>query len=107
MKVIITRVSLSLPCKIPVLPGTPEADAPLEDRIEYCATDAWWFVGQIPTCDLHLRGVLKLMDDDYDAFMADFLATHPEWDERIPNDSERKPWAERYRYSDDIQREEP
>ncbi len=107
MEVSIHRVSISLPCRIPVMPGTSKTDAPLEDRIEYCATDAWWFVGAIPTCDEHLRVVLRMMGDDYDAFLRDFIEEHPMYEGRIPNETERLPWNERHRYETDIMREAP
>jgi hypothetical protein len=44
-------------CGIPVLPGTSEVDAPLEDRTELCAVDANWLIGAVPTCDHHARVV--------------------------------------------------
>jgi len=102
----ISRVSLSLPCKIPVLPGTPDTDAPLDVRTERCAVDAFWFVGSVPTCDVHLKVMLKIMGDDFETFVEDFLKEHPQYRGHIPNAWEKKPWYERHRYAEDIVRRE-
>lgn len=93
----IGRVGLSVPCEVPVVPGTPEVDAPLELRTETCSVNAWWWVGAIPTCDYHLRIALELMGDDYDEVVKDLRAKgYPEVE--IPNETERKPWSKQYRY---------
>jgi hypothetical protein len=52
-------------CGIPVLPGTSDWDAPLEDRTELCAIDANWIVGAVPTCDLHVRLICEMVDIDW------------------------------------------
>jgi len=104
LKIAITRVSLSIPCRIPVLPGTFETDAPLETRTEFCAVDAFWFVGLASTCDVHLRIVMKLMGDDFEVFLEDFLKENPDYRGHIPNAWESKPWYERHRYEQDMVR---
>lgn len=54
----IMRVPISLPCTVPVLPGTPTAEAPAALRTERCAVDAWWVIGRAPICTLHLFQVI-------------------------------------------------
>lgn len=60
-----------LGCCIPVIPGTQNADAPLEQRTELCAIDANWIVGRVPTCDIHVRHVCKLLDIDWPELVAE------------------------------------
>lgn len=95
------RVGLSLPCMLPVVPGTPRTDAPIEERTETCNVDAWWTLGAAFVCDLHFREALAILEEDYDALvarcradMAEDFGQAPE----IPNATERKPWAEMHRY---------
>lgn len=52
------RVPISLPCSVPVVPGTGDAGAPIEERTERCAIDAFWIAGRAPICSLHLAGVI-------------------------------------------------
>lgn len=52
----IMRVPISLPCQVRVVPGTPDAEAPIEERTEFCAVDAWWLIGRASMCTFHLRG---------------------------------------------------
>ncbi len=58
-------------CAVPVLPGTHDHDAPLEDRTELCAIDADWLIGAVPTCDLHARYVCELTDIDWPGVVAE------------------------------------
>jgi hypothetical protein len=69
-----------------VLPGTGNVEAPIEERTERCATDAWWMIGRAMICTEHLRGVLS---EDFETLTADVRL----------NESEQKPWNERHRYS--------
>lgn len=85
----IGRVGLSLPCCVPVLPGTPDVDAPLEQRTEKCHVDAWWIIGAAPTCDVHLREVAKVADFDFEELVEEAGGL---------NETEEKPWSERHRY---------
>ena len=105
--VYIARVPISLPCQIPVFPGTPNADGPLDQRTECCAVDAFWFVGAAPTCDVHLGIFTKLMwNETYEEFVEKFIAENPDYKGRIPNAWEKKPWYDRHRYAEDIVRRE-
>ncbi|MGI0068226.1 MAG: hypothetical protein ACREB9_07450 [Thermoplasmata archaeon] len=98
----IARISLSLPCRIKVVPGTPEINAPLAQRTEECRVDAWWFLGSAPVCDLHLRLVCSATGWDYDSIVRDAIASlPPEARPEIPNQYERKPWSEQHRYAQD------
>lgn len=54
----IMRVPISLPCMVPVLPGTCDTGAPIEQRTETCNVDAWWMLGRAMICTLHLRELL-------------------------------------------------
>lgn len=81
----IMRVPISLPCQVRVLPGTPVADGPIEDRTEFCAVDAWWMVGTGLICTRHLREWLR---DGFDETVGDVQL----------NASELRPWAEQHRY---------
>lgn len=92
----IARVNLSLPCKVPVVPGTDDETAPIEERTELCATDAWWFIGAAPICDRHLRRLLVVLGDDYDDICREVGATASE--------KELLPWNESYRYSQESAR---
>jgi len=92
---VITRVPISLPCCLPVLPGTPDTDAPIEQRTEKCAVDAWWVIGAVPTCDLHLQKVCEIAGWDYEEILDDFDGGTGD----LPNDTERKPWGEQHRYA--------
>lgn len=77
-------------CCVPVLPGTPDVDAPLEDRTERCAVDAHWVFGAIPTCDIHAKVVCESVEWDWDGV----------WQEagRDPA-SVAVPWEARQRHS--------
>ena len=92
----ISRVGLSLPCTVPVVPGTDNAEAPLEERTECCSVDAWWVVGIAFVCHHHL---LQLFGQEaVDDFIAELKERSP-WNEaEIPNARETKPWAEMHRY---------
>ncbi len=79
----IMRVPISLPCQVPVLPGKPVIDAPIEQRTERCAVDGWWMVGRAIICTHHLR---EMMPDVFEAYMGDL------------NSRETIPWAEMHRY---------
>jgi len=86
-----TRVPITgtIGCGVPVLPGTPDADAPLEDRTELCAVDAHWIIGMVPTCDHHARLVCSMTDIDWPGVLAEV--------ERDPGSAEQ-PWADRMRH---------
>ena len=58
-------------CGVPVLPGTPHADAPLSLRTELCAMDANWIIGLIPTCDHHAQVVCETVDIDWPGVLAE------------------------------------
>lgn len=104
----ITRVNISLPCKVPVLPGTPITDAPLDLRTEYCAVNAWWFVGSIPTCHIHLEKVLEITGDSMLSVIEDLYEKYPDaLRGGVPNETERTPWEDQYRYMEDVERELP
>jgi hypothetical protein len=77
-------------CSVPVLPGTPDAIAPLEDRTELCAVDANWLVGAVPTCDHHARVVCELMRIDWPEVVAEAGREM---------ESAEEPWADRERHS--------
>ena len=60
--VTINRLPLTLPCPVPVVPGTTGSTLgldgepiPLEERTELCAVDAGWMIGAQIVCDVHLR----------------------------------------------------
>ena len=84
----VMRIPISLPCNVPVLPGTPDTDAPIEQRTERCAVDAWWMLGQATICTLHLRGVLPDVLADVEA--------DPEF--HGYNATELLPWVQMHRY---------
>lgn len=88
----VMRVPLSLPCQVPVLPGTGDVTAPIEERTERCATDAWWLFGRAMVCTEHLRVLLG--DHDFNEFIAGMAAEG--YGELSP--SELLPWEQRHRY---------
>jgi hypothetical protein len=100
-QVSIMRVGLSLPCPVPVLPGTPDtmdADGeaiPLEQRTEKCGVDGWWFIGGQPCCDIHLKQACELLAIDWQGVIDEGT------DGRGLNETEQKPWGERHRYPQD------
>lgn len=77
-------------CAVPVLPGTPEAEAPLEFRTEMCAADADWIIGLVPTCDYHARLVCVRAEIDWPGVVAEA--------ERDLESAER-PWSARQKHS--------
>lgn len=88
------RVGMSLPCPVPVLPGTPQTQRdgepiPIEERTEACAVDAYWFIGLQLTCDVHCREACELLGIDYEDLVAEAGG---------PMRSEETPWNERHRY---------
>jgi len=54
-----------LGCCVPVVPGTTDTDAPIEQRVELCAIDANWIVGMVPTCDVHVRFICEMLGIDW------------------------------------------
>jgi hypothetical protein len=102
----IARLPISLPCPVPVLPGTPDTmrdgePIPLEERTEACAVDAFWMIGAQVCCDIHFRIALDLLKLDYDDVQEEAAGNYD-----IPAEpllehwrkEEAKPWAERFRY---------
>lgn len=83
-------------CGVPVLPGTPNADADLSERTELCAVDAHWIIGMVPTCDTHVKHVCGLLEIDWPGVVAEAG--------RDLADAER-PWADRLRHSQEDARE--
>lgn len=88
------RLPLSLPCPVPVLPGTSTTmrdgdPIPLDERTEACHVDAFWLIGAQVTCDVHLREACGLMGIDYDELDAESGG---------PYATEDSPWEERHRY---------
>jgi hypothetical protein len=102
----ITRIPEPLPCTMPVRPGTEGDCEPREpdDRAEYCATDAWWLLGDLAVCDQHLRYALQVAGDDYEAMLADYRRRWPDAVAEVPNETERQPWCERRRHLDHVSR---
>lgn len=90
-EIMFARVGLSLPCMVPVLPGTPDTDPPIEERTETCNVDAWWIMGRASTCHYHL---VQLFGDERVAEMVEDLG----WPGEIPNKTERQPWEQQRRY---------
>jgi hypothetical protein len=84
------RLPISLPCNVPVDPATGNAELPMSLRPEKCATDAFWCIGAVPTCDDHMRVVCRLMDIDYGDLCCD-MGFEPE-------SPDATPFAERHRY---------
>jgi hypothetical protein len=102
-RVDILRVGLSLPCPIPVLPGTPDTmrdgePIPIEERTEACAVDAWWFLGLQLLCDVHLREACELLGMDFAGVVEQAGGLH---------ETEKKPWAERRRYEQELAKKAP
>lgn len=66
-RIVFTPVPITglLGCCVPVIPGTQDTDAPLEQRTELCAIDANWVVGSVPTCDIHVRQVCEMTGIDW------------------------------------------
>jgi hypothetical protein len=52
-------------CCVPVVPGTPETEAPMERRTERCAVDAHWLIGACPTCDIHAQVMCEIAGWDW------------------------------------------
>lgn len=75
-------------CVVPVLPGTQDTDAPLEERTELCAIDADWLVGACPTCDLHAKLVCEAVDIDWSGVVAE-AERDPQRANRPAEDRER------------------
>lgn len=90
----IARVSLSLPCMVPVLPGTPKTDAPIEQRTETCNLDAWWVMGIAFICDVHLREFLG--EEDFDRIRDGCEGDG--WDMARSRERDAIPWADQHRY---------
>lgn len=92
IEVTITPVPITglIGCCIPVVPGTPDIDAPMEQRSELCAVDAHWIVGAAPCCDIHAQVVCAVSGWDW-----------PElWQEAGRSaESVAVPWVERQRHS--------
>lgn len=80
------RVPISLPCQVPVLPGTDDCVAPIELRTERCAVDAYWMMGRAMVCDHHIRHSMEPETLDL------VLKEYP-WVELEP-----RPWNEMHRY---------
>lgn len=96
-QVAILRVPVSLPCPVPVLPGTPDTmrdgePIPLEERTERCAVDAFWMVGAQVLCDVHLAVFCEVAGIDFD----DLVEEGGGRTERMD-----RPWHERHRYAQD------
>jgi hypothetical protein len=94
-KVHFMRLPISLPCPVPVVPGTPDTcrgdePIPLEQRTERCCVDAFWMIGGQITCDIHLREACRFLGIDYDDLLAEAGG---------PASTEDKPWHERHRYA--------
>jgi len=95
------RIPISLPCPVPVLPGTPTTmdeegePIPVAERTEKCAVDAWWMIGAQVTCDVHLREACGLLDLDFDGIVEEATCG------RGLNMRELQPWGERHRYAQD------
>lgn len=58
-------------CCVPVVPGTCDTDAPMDERTELCAIDANWLTGMVPTCDLHVRVVCEQCEIDWPELVAE------------------------------------
>lgn len=96
-----TRVPISLPCPVPVVPGTPDTmrdgePIPLEERTERCHVDAFWMIGGQLTCDVHLRVACELLGIDYDDLLGEAGGEFS---------TENRPWHERSRYPQDMAQE--
>lgn len=88
------RLPVSLPCPVPVLPGTPVTmrdgePVPIGERTECCAVDAWWMIGLQVACDVHLREACEMLDVDFEGLVEEAGGL---------NETEQQPWGDRYRY---------
>lgn len=101
----VLRLGVSLPCHVPVLPGTPDTDAPDEAKTEACAVDAWWNIGgAYPICDLHLRVAFQVLEpDNPDAYAQTVAQMSAQGFGQIPNDHEAAAWATQHRYPHEIE----
>lgn len=88
MGIPLLRVPASLPCHVPVLPGTGEQDAPGEQRTETCSVDAWWLLGRAMVCTFHLRRMLGA------EAVEQLIAELP----RGIHENENGPWEQMRRY---------
>ena len=106
-----TRLPISLPCAIPVVPATGEAmrngePIAIEERTEYCAVDAFWMMGAAPCCDIHMKDVCGVIDVSYDGLITE-AAANPAYERDADEilaawrEDEKVPWAERRRYPQD------
>lgn len=77
-------------CCVPVVPGTEDIDAPMEERTERCAVDAHWIVGAAPCCDIHAKVMCEVAGWDWDEFWQEAGRTA---------ESVAVPWADRERHS--------
>lgn len=87
------RAPISLPCSVPVVPGTSDTDAPIEERTEVCAVDAFYMMELAMICDHHGLGLFGV----------------EEWGQIIeglggPMLYDGEPWAERHRYDQEFAR---
>lgn len=91
-QVTITPVPIigTIGCCVPVVPGTPDVEAPREERTEFCAVDANWIVGAVPTCDTHLKFLCGEVEWDWPGVVAESGRSQ---------DSADRPWADRQRHS--------
>lgn len=98
------RLPISLPCPVPVVPGTPDVlrddgePIPMAERTEACAVDAFWMIGAQVCCDVHLRDCCTLLGLDYDGLLEEAGG---------PASTENKPWAERHRYDQEDAKKSP
>jgi hypothetical protein len=77
-------ITMTVACSVPVLPGTPDTEAPLHKRTELCASDASWLIGLCPACDRHAQEFCEAAGISWDGLVAE--AWHParrprEWGE--------------------------
>jgi hypothetical protein len=94
MQVHFSRLPISLPCPVAVLPGTPQTMRdgdviPMEERTEACAVDAFWAIGGQIVCDVHLREACELMGIDFEDLVDEAGGAAS---------CEATPWEERHRY---------
>lgn len=87
------RVPISLPCVTPVVPATGDCKAPIEQRTEKCARDAWWIFELAPTCHMHMYAIAEIFGFDLDGLVAE--RGYP------INRTERLAWGEAHRYPQD------
>ena len=96
-EVSIARVGLSLPCPVPVVPGTPDTmrdgePIPMEERTEQCCVDAYWMLGAQLICNTHLEEACDLLGIDFAGIVEEGT------DGRGLTEREQQPWHERHRY---------